>query len=67
VLFEQASRFGVDRLASDTDAGRGAEVIEDTLAPATPAGFDQGGRLVPAAVAVGPELRQGYFLFLLLV
>ena len=64
MLLEETHRLLVDRFASDPDRGRGAEEVQQALAlAATATGLEQRGRLVPAAVAVDPEVRQGYFLF----
>lgn len=64
MLLEQPHRLRVDRLATDADGGRRPEEIEEALASVPPAaGLDERGRLVPAAVACRPKVRQGYFLF----
>jgi hypothetical protein len=62
VFFEQADRVFVDRRASDADAGRRAEEVQQTLtvsaAAATAAGHER-GRFVSALVADEFQMRQG--------
>ena len=64
MLFEQPDRVFVDRCASDADARRRAEEIEEALAPipAAAAARQERGRFVAALVPGEAEVRQGRYL-----
>ena len=64
MLFEQPDRVFVDRCASDADARRRAEEIEEALAPipAAAAARQERGRFVAALVSGEAEVRQGRYL-----